>query len=289
MTIPWMPFRWVGDELGGRYFDKAAMFVMADLPEVGLSGLFQFDLGVPISVLYEQNVGDVLNILRARQDPDRHFTLMGVDHPVIHTPLTMGQARIPHVGLLKDFGGGEADVTGDRIRLLGTVGADIVEGKCLIIDFPRERLAIMDEAPAAFAEKAIFTAMERSPSGHILVELAVDGAPKRIQFDTGSSIFEFLTDREIWAQVTRGEVTDSMSVPMWGHMQEVLGGVVQAEFRLGDMPLNVRMAYYIDREELLQFNRAHHLFGAMGNAPFLDHTILLDFSQARFGVISQSV
>jgi len=286
MNIPWIPFRWEGADFGEQHFDKAAMFVMAELPEVGLSGLFQFDLGAPSSVLYENDVKDVLPELQARINPDKHIMLNGVEYPVISTPLILNpQIRQEHIGLLKDFGEGDGGVTEDGVRVLGTIGADMVAGKCLLIDFPQERLAIVEQAPAELVEEAIFTPMQKSPFGHTLLQVTVDGEQKWVMFDTGSSIFELLTDKEQWPALTDGQVIDKMEVPAWGNLQTVYGGAVQVKISLGGMPLHIRKAYRIDLEQLVEFDRQHNLLGAMGNAPLLDYTIILDFPRQRFGVV----
>ncbi len=286
VTISWIPFRWIEDDIGGRRFEKAGMFVMGELSEVGLSGLFQFDLGAPSSVLYENDVADVLDALRNRINPDRHIVLNGVEYPVVHTRLMVGdQVQIENIGLLEDFGGGKEDITEDGVRVLGTVGADIVDKKCLIIDFPQARLAIMDEAPAAFIERAAFVPLQRSPAGHVLLPVTINGEAKRVLFDTGSSIFELLTDKEQWATITEGKVVDTLDVSVWGSKQTVYGGVVKAAISLGEVPLGIHTAYRNDLDQYVEFDRQHNLMGVMGNAPFWNDVIILDFSQNRFGLV----
>ena len=285
MSFDWIPFIWEGAEIDGRYFDKVSMFLEGRLPEVGLSGRFQFDLGAPNSVLYENNVSDRLNELLARIDPQRHIVLNGVEFPVIDSPLSVTpDVELHGVGLLSEHGQGEEDVFADGARLLGTMGADVVRGKCLIIDFPHDRLAILDETPTEYAARAVFTPLQRTPAGHVLLSLTVDGVEKRALFDTGSSIFELMTDKEQWQKLTDGKVADVLEISMWGEMKAVYGGKARSDFRLGNWPLEVKMIYRVDEDDWVQFNRAHTLVGLLGNASFLGHVVILDFDSGRFGV-----
>jgi hypothetical protein len=287
MTIPWIPFVWEGVEIDGRRFEKVGLFVKGELPELGLSGAFQFDLGAPNSVLYENNVLSEREKINAHIDPDRHIVVNGVECPMIDTPLVLNpQVALDQLGLFLGFGDGDVDVTSDGFPLLGTVGADVVNEKCLIIDFPQQRLAIVHEVPEEFVANAAIAPLQRTPSGHILLTFTVDGVDKRVLFDTGSSIFDLMTDKEQWLEITWGEVVDTLEILSWGQKQMVYGGVARGDFRLGHVALPLNTIYRIDDEGWAQFNRSHDLLGLMGNAPFLGSLIFLDLVRGRFGVTS---
>ncbi len=287
-SLNWLPFVWQGATLSGRHFPHAAMFVPGTLPLLDASGWFQFDLGAPTSVLYGRAFAPAeAEALRAREDPDHPAVFNGQPVPRLRTALHLGDTAIEPLIWLPDFG--DDDPLSNGGRVLGTVGADWVRGWVLVIDYPSQRLARAAQVPPDLEARAEWTRLQVGDYGHVLVELTVDGEPRWAIFDTGSSIFPLLTDEAQWPVLSTGEVTDALDIQAWGQTRRALGGPLAVEVRLGARPLRVERVYYqpdaADAPQWTAFLRRFNMVGLMGNAPFLDGGVILDFAQGRFGLV----
>lgn len=285
-TVPWQNFRWQGADLGGRYFPHAVMYVLATLPALnGLQGWFQFDLGAPTTMLYAQAFTPEQKAALIRfQQQGRQAIINGQEAPLLEIPLRVGPWEITLIAWYRDFG--DEDTPPDGKPVLGTIGADLVRGHILAMDFPAQRLARLERLPAPWEKAARWTPLRLTEHGHIMIEIEVDGRPRWALWDTGSSIFELLTDASQWAQLSEGHVTHALSISAWGETKQIPGGPLKAQVRLGGMLLPMHTVHYSDDEGWQAFFSRHEMIGIMGNAPFLEHTIVLDFPRGRFGVLS---
>ncbi len=285
-TVFWEPFIWEGETLGDRYFPHAAMYVEGVLPALDdLSGWYQFDLGAPRSMLYGRTfTPEQQERIETHLLPDRQAILNGQPYPVLDLALRVGPWTLDK-GLIwfSDFGDSEPNQDG-RLNL-GTVGADFVGGAVLAIDYPGQRLSRLDEVPPEWEEQAQWVPLRVTEHGLILLQIHLDGRPLWMAFDTGSSIFHLITDDEYWAMWTDQEVQDTLPIPAWGKILTVYGARPSVSLTLGDRSLDVPLVYYRTDPGWSAFLRRYDVGGLMGNAPFLDTQIILDFPGKRFGVM----
>ncbi len=286
-SMPWYPFLWEGTTLGDRYFPHAAMYVKGVLPSLDdLTGLYQFDLGAPVSMLYgwafttEQRAR-----LEARRMPERKVILNGKVYPRLDVELRIGPWSMDDgVAWFTDFGDAEPSIEG--YPTLGTLGADFVRDTVLALDYPGQRLARLDDLPPAWEEKARWVPMRILDTGLMMIQLHVEGEPMWMGFDTGSSIFHLLTDDKYWAMWTDGAIQERLSIPAWGEMITVYGAVPRVSFSQGGEPLEIPLIYRRSDPQWSRFLQHFEAGGLMGNAPFLDKMIILDFPRQRFGLLA---
>ena len=284
-AIQWQKFHWQGADLGGRYFPHAVMYVSATLPALNdLQGWFQFDLGAPTTMLYAQAfTPEHKAALMCFQRQGRHAIINGQEAPILDLSLHVGPWQITPVAWYRDFG--DEDTMPDGKPVLGTIGADLVRGHILVMDFPAQRLARLEHLPASWEKAAHWTTLRLTDQGHVVIEVEVDGRPRQALFDTGSSIFELLTDASQWSRLSQGNVTETLSITAWGESKEVAGGPLKAQVRLGGALLPIHTVHYADEKGWQDFFSHYDMVGIIGNAPFLEHTIVLDFPKGRFGVL----
>lgn len=275
--MTWIPFMWSSDTLFGRRMERLAIFLRGKVLPIGKEGAFQFDLGAPRSVIYGNAFDpDVL---------DGHTTgktaiLNGREVPVLDLSISVGDVAIEEPLLLRDFGEGEIE----GLPIIGTVGADLVDGRILICDFPNRRLAVLDSLPEGLVSGLHFTEMKRAPDGHMLLRAKVGGRETYVMYDSGSSIFGLLTTREIWETLTNGEITDSFRITAWGKVYTVYGGRMKGRILLGGEPLPVEVVHYVSMPGFGDFLKRNGAVGIVGNRPFWNGTIVLDNVRGRFGL-----
>jgi len=284
-SVTWHPFRWEGAQLGNRFFPHAAIFISGSLPTLdGLSGWFQFDLGAPTSVLYGRAFSPEQRAhVEAHPHPPKPVMFSGQEVPLLHVPIRVGPWEVEPVIYLEHFG--DTDAMDDGRPILGTVGCDLVREHILVIDFPGQRLSRLETLPPAWEKQTHWAPLRLSQHGHVIMQITVNGAPRWAGYDSGSSLFHLLTAPKQWQELSTGEVTESFPISAWGKSVEVHAGPSHAAFALGGQPLPVPIIHYLEGEAQQRFLEQNDLIGILGNAPFLENALILDFPRDRCGLL----
>jgi hypothetical protein len=272
--VRWSNMVWVPAQVNGRTEPHAALMVETELEGLRMRGLMQLDLGIDPTVVYGavRAAGDSVTINGTIAN--RHFQ----------------NERF----YFRPSAGAPAPAT--KPPLLGSIGAGFFEHRILILDFVKQRLAILGKgavlAPAL--DRGIEYLPLRFQNGHVLVAAAIDGreVPNAL-FDTGSSMIPFFASRGRWSEWTHRQTGDSANstirLQSWGKEAVVVGAPV-GTLCVGSACLSHPEIYcQSSRLPNLDFDKAPQLSGAFGNAIFLGrYTVIVDIPGRRFGLIHGS-
>lgn len=284
-TISWSSFNWVGDTLGTKYFDKAAIMLPAKLDDFTIHFKFQLDLGAS-TVLYEKNVRSLISHL-----PEMKSKIAG-----LKSPLQFWNSQIAFKDVSLHFGDnvvhtdncrierdyGQAlsfkNSTDSSIYELGTIGADLFKDKVLIIDYPNKKWAVCQTLASEYNVNLID--IELDPEGRVILPMKYKGKHYRIMFDSGSSIFPLITLDKNMPKFSGGPDIDTLAISSWGQIHNVTGKMIADSFELaGHVFSNVKV--YANHSGL---GIDPNTDGMTGNALFWDKTIIIDFKNRKFGI-----
>lgn len=253
----WMNFEWGEQTIDGVLLERAAMLV-----NTKNGSKLQLDTGAPSSYLYS---------------PAYQFE--GVKIMSFETP--SGQ-------LIEDTFKVHDTKQSDE-HAVGTLGANFFKNSILIIDFPRSRFMKATSIPEELLTFPInFIDGQVTDNLHIVTSVNVgDVILSPVVFDTGSSIFKLVLNKEKWLSLVSKEHRKApehrMEVPAWGRKIELFGAKSVSPICLGDICVNGNIYYSEDPQ--LDFSKAG-LAGLMGNAILEDKYILiLDYPNKRIGTI----
>ncbi|MET4107570.1 hypothetical protein [Hymenobacter sp. UYP22] len=291
-VYPWFNFTWYKAQVAGRTFDKAAMLVPVQL--LGLRGNFvaQFDLGSDGTSLYENALRNYFASraqLYATVDTTQRLVSDGgqVSYVTAGLPLHVGPTIIAHPVLAR--GAGEL-VSKDSLhsttpKMIGTIGANFPKGKVLIIDYPRQRMCVLDSVDTYWRARTTFVA-SRMRKGRLHIPLTINQHTYWALFDTGASLFPLSTDEHTWKTlVATGPPTDSMRVSSWGEQVAFYGAPIQSDVYLGATKLPRGQAWFNRNKRLLAFNAEEQIAALTGNGFFSTSILVLDYQRNRFGVV----
>lgn len=253
----WMSFKWGEQTIGGVELKRAAMLVeLKDGPPL------QLDTGSPSSYLYAPSYQFEGSKSMSFATPSGQF---------------INESFEVHESKLSDE------------FAVGTLGASFFKDSILIIDFPRNRFMKTTSIPEELSENPIdFIDGQVTDSLHIVTSVNVgDVTLSPVVFDTGSSIFKLVLNKEQWLALVSEEVAKSpeftMEVPAWGRKITLHGAKSISPICVGDICVDGNI-YYSDDPQL-DFSKAG-LAGLMGNAILEDKYILiLDYANKRIGTI----
>jgi len=290
--VAWFPFKWYGEKIDGKYFDKLAICLPVRVQELRGNFIAQFDLGSDATVLYEEALKNYFashRQLYALLDTTQRGTTDSGNHNYATRglPLHLGNLVIAHPRLLA----GQGDVVApDSLysaseKLVGTIGADFLKNKVLVIDFPGRRMAVLDSVDAAWRARTTFVTA-RVRENRFQIPLTINKHTYWALFDTGSSLFAFNTDQVTWrGLVGRPVATDSLHVNSWGKKVAFYGAPLRYDVYLDRTKLPKATAWYTRDARHLAFNKEANIDAVTGNALFFHSTVVLDFQHSRFGVV----
>lgn len=285
--IQWIPFNWIEVEISGRIFEKAAILIPVTIDGIQQKFNMQFDLGANFSSFYEKPLKyffekyPFLNNI----DTSISFQMNGHEFPALrNVNLRLGEVIFNNIdaGLLIDHG---IEISPDSINseteiLIGTIGADLVKNKILIIDYKSNRLAIADTLPPEY-HNASFQIMIVD-NGRIKIPFLINGKEENLMFDTGSSIFSLITTKENALEIGGNETVDFLMVWSWFNYIPFYGLKTVSSVIFGDKKLeNIIVYYNYDWDD---FFKSENIWGLTGNALFFDNVVIIDYKNNRFGV-----
>jgi hypothetical protein len=293
----WIPFSWESMKLGNRTFDKAAIIVPFKIDGIDADFTLQFDLGATSSMLYGNSINYFLNgdnALKAKLDTtNKRFMIQGTKSGGFRNL----DARLGSIKYIFDdmayFKGFGDTLTIDSIKKgkpirIGTLGAPFFKDKVLIIDYPNQRILILDSLNEK--SKGDFDFVDaRFDLGTLKIPFTIDGTPYWLMFDTGSSIFAIMTDQQHYNTFTGNTQVDSLGISSWGQTKMVYGKQINKSVKLGNAKLPNNYVYMMPGNDWDDFYRQEKIIGITGNAYFLNNVVAIDFKHLKFGVYKHKV
>jgi hypothetical protein len=282
-TIVWTAFRWRGVMMGERVVERAVLQVPIHLPNAPDSLFLQLDTGSDQSMLYEV--------------PYRELR---PDLPVVLPRFVFERAAIGAAALdgdtlwLRPKSG--RPIAATRARTVGTLGADLLRRRVLIIDFPARRFALLAPhaaLPAELGRQARWAPLT-ARNGKLFVRATVGGMERDdLFFDSGSSAFPLVVRREIWRAWTGRQPADSANdvwmATSWGRDVPLIGAPLRGSLIIGGMEFRSPTTFFHgDTAGPPGFfeTSSYPVSGYVGNALFADSvTVVIDVPGARFGLI----
>jgi hypothetical protein len=279
--INWIAFQWVTDEVEGRVYEKAGINVPVQIGSISDPFTMQFDLGANLTMLYGRTFAPYLSSFPDLQNSID--TINGFPY-LANTTFIVDHDTIPAFSFFYEENFGqqiEETAVGDQtVKHIGTIGANLLKDKVLIIDYPAMRLAITDSIPTNYQTGPNYIDLSLDRWGRVHLPIQVNGEVKKVLFDTGASMFPLLTSSENWKIFTDTIVQDSVLTSTWGEQYYTYAANAQ-NISIGDRELQDKRVF--DAQRLSNFIKEENIWGVMGNAHFFNDVVIIDFKNLKFG------
>ena len=289
--LKWIPFKWTGDSISGKYFDKSSIVIPVKIENIPASFNMQFDLGAIKTVIYGNSIQPYLAAypdLKNKIDTSKKFLIQGTKNPVFtNMVLQMGTTSFKgiEIGYFKNFGRkiNQDSILSGTEKHIGTIGPDLFQNKILIIDYPRKRIGVCEKLPEQY-KSATFQPF-KSDDGRPKIPLVINDKTEYLLFDTGSSLFTLTTTKKDALQTASPEIVDSLSVFSWGKKLTYYGVRTNKPIKFGHKVLDGSIVYYDEQETFQDFYKFAKIWGLTGNVFFLKNTVIIDYKNKIFGVL----
>src|ERR1051326_4932958 len=201
----WTRMIWHSASVGGRSVDHAALMVEIQLDGMDTPAIMQLDLGSDATMVYGVPYGQL----------HRNDGAAGQNSVSLSGMLANCRFQGERFHVRADFGD---PITPGKPISLGTVGLDFFAQRILVLDFVRQRLAVLNKGvdlPPTVQHQIDVTPIE-TRNGKMFVAVTLNGREEHgLFYDTGSSLFSLMTTRNRWRELT-GRRPDDPANDVWG-------------------------------------------------------------------------
>ncbi len=256
ISSEWLDFEWSAGEIAGKKYDKTSVCI-----KIAKDKFLQLDTGSSKSYLYS---------------PEYNFP------GVKELSFKLANNKI----LIHNF---EVHETAkSEGKMIGTLGADYFEKSILIIDFPNKKYLKVSQLKNELLpiDKIDWINGDVTDFLHITTKVKVGELEfEPILFDTGSSIFSLVLNKEYWRKVVSEKDKLNpplkLDVPAWGNTVRLYGAKAIAPVCMGHISVESDV-YFVDDPKLDLGNQG--VAGLVGNAILRDNYVLiLDYKNKRIG------
>lgn len=273
-----IPFLWQGDTVHAKWEPHAAMLIPVKLKGCPKQFYMQFDLGAPTTILYLHK----MNTIREK------YPQAVPDSPHTSFSFTAGNTLVNahSISLMQSDNSG-IDWTAKNKVIIGTIGADLIDGRIAVIDYTRQRLTLATEVPQKIARNIrmeTFVYMGR----RVLLPTTILGQHKLLFFDTGSSMYTLLTDKATCEQMAiPGTPVMQSKSWSWNKWLTANSMATNDSIEITGIKIPIRTVTYIEDTDPAQAAHMKRMGigGMTGNKLFLPYKLVLDTKNKMFGII----
>lgn len=283
--IHYSPILWSLDTSGNGVVKKNGMYLPVTIPGVEQKLKMQIDLGVSSSMFYLKTINALgvnnPEILKNLSVSDDRYSYLnpGIE---INDGIRLHADRIP---VLRSAG---HDTLPAAFPVIGSLGYDIIGDNILIIDFPDNRMALIEKLPPIMESRSTFIKKADLKKFPVILPFRIGEKKIRLFYDTGSSAFRILTGTRRLKKTSKGrEIEIADSVNSWGKTVYLYKSKIpQKSENLFIGPYDLGNVEIIGTDKLNPLSMTgRYLYGITGNEVFRDAILIIDRKNNRFGII----
>lgn len=256
-----VPLTWMGD-------DKNVLLLPLHFPKDAKTYYLQLDTGSPYTVFYSDAIKKIRQI--------------SVDNDHVTTSFSIGKTKISS-DKFKIYD--HRNDTNASIRIIGTLGADILENRKTVINFRENYIALnLSEVPYQFQTKLFdFTFKKR----RMIIRGFLKGQEEQFLYDSGTSAYELLTDKEVWKTLklpnSKIKVDRSQS---WDKVLTVYTANCNHKIRFYEHEIPLNSVTYVEGYSQAQYAmmKFSGMTGMLGNKIFLHNSLYIDCTQNKMAI-----
>ncbi len=289
----WIKFLWQGDTLGGKYYDKLAMFVPIRIEGIPYTFRAQLDLGAPSTMIYGNSFKSILQTypkVAAKLDTfDKPYMIQGKKtggFKNLTFYLDSVAFKNKDIALFEGFGD---FISMDALKkqntarpTIGTIGLNLFSDNVLLIDFPHNRLAILDSLPDPKDFSRTKIKLEKS---RIKIPVQINKETLYVLYDTGSSFSSLFLSTNNWNSLRDTTANlDTIMVSAWGTQYPLYISKTRIHIKIAGIDFKPQVIMGTDLDMYYKFFKRENIIGLMGNQMFFKRMICIDFKNKLFGI-----
>lgn len=275
-------FQWQKLKQGELTINHGAILIPVKLEGIDKTFKMQLDLGIDHNVIYGDTLKAITSAYPSLLSNIQHREGYDVFYNQIHfgnqQPILQDSLMI-----LKNFGKSENLKDFD---IIGTLGANEIKNKILLIDFKSQQLVITERLEDWEADSFSYTPL-RFKNNQLYLDLIANGSKNAVVYNTQASMFPLATiDAELFKSITEEKNTEIKKLKSWGEEISFTGRNITTKIRIADvnLPINNKKAFFTEAEKVSKNLKSENLKAVIGSDLFMNNTIVIDLVNNRFGI-----
>lgn len=280
-----IPFHWQGDSINGKWEAHTALLLPVKLKNCPRLFYMQFDLGHPYSLLYTEKL-EAIRLQYPNALPENK-----AGNKLVNFSFHTGRVQV----LAKEIALQQFDSIGtinwtdkNAVVIIGTIGADLIDGKAVVIDYPKQQLTVANSVPNKLLSQLSMTDMvyERR---NLLLPVTINDKSVLLYFDTGSSMYELLVDKKTCEELAApGSAFVQSKSRSWDKYLTANTIASHGGITINGITIPLHYVTYIEGVSTAKAEqmRKMGIGGMTGNKLFLNYKLVLDTKHKKFGLIA---
>lgn len=257
-----IPITWLGN-------DKNVLLLPIHFPGNAETFYLQFDTGSPYTQFYSDQIKDIKEIF-IRDGRAKALFFVG------NTQISSNQFKI-----FKTKKNGEKD----SVKIIGTIGADILENRKTIINFKENKIVFnLNQTPSEFRNQLFDFKFKKRK---IIINGTLKGEKRKFLYDSGTSAYELLTYKEEWQNLkSPNSKINIEKAQSWNNVLTTYTAHCNENIQFKNKLVPVIEVTYVQGFSNAQFfmMKFSGMTGMLGNQIFLKNSLLIDCHNDKFGI-----
>ena len=258
-----VPITWLGT-------DKNVLLIPVKFPDDSSKYYMQFDTGSPYTLFYSNSIKNIKGI--------------SVKNNRAKTSFQIGNTQISS-DKFKLFNNDKLDEENDSIKIIGTIGADILEDRKTAINLKGSQVAFnLLKKPKEFKNNfSDFKFKKRK----IIIKAFLNGNEEKFIYDSGTSAYELLTNKEIWKQLkSPNSKVVVEKAKSWENTLTSYTANCKNKLLLNSKEIPLNEVTYVEgfSEKQYLMMKFSGMTGMLGNKIFLKNSIYIDCIDNKIGI-----
>jgi predicted aspartyl protease len=257
-----IPFTWLGTK-------KNVLLLPIHFLGDTTTYYLQFDTGSPYTVFYLNSIKNI-NRISINKELGKTSFCIG------KTKITSDKFKIYNQ---------ENDNNNDSLKIIGTIGADILENRKTIINFKENYITLnLSNVPTQFQGKLFDFKFKKKK---IIVRGILNKNEENFLFDTGTSAYELLTNKEEWKSLklsnSKINIEKSQS---WDKVLTTYTANCNQKIQFSNHEIPLNNVTYVEGFSQTQYlmMKFSGMTGMLGNKIFLNNSLYIDCVQNKMGI-----
>ncbi|BAP30076.1 uncharacterized protein CHSO_1039 [Chryseobacterium sp. StRB126] len=258
-----IPVKWIGR-------DKNALLVPIHFSKDTTTYYLQFDTGAAYTEFYSRAIPSLIGMSVRNERAITSFYIGKMK-------ITSKQIKISNTGKPSD--------KNDLVKIIGTLGADILEDRKTLINFRDNSIVFnLSKEPDEFHNNLIDFQFKKRK---IIIQGNLKGKAEKFLYDSGTSAYELLTNKENWESLRLSQskvmTEKAQSRP---NILTTYTTKTNHTIRFKNKKLPLNEVTYVEGFSQTQYMlmKFSGMSGMLGNRIFLNHKIYIDCSKEKMGI-----
>jgi hypothetical protein len=263
-------FQWKVSD-GNSY---AAVLLPVRIKGIDRTFYMQLDSGSPVTLFYKNSLASI-----SSKFPEQIQLIKNKDQ--ISMQFSIENMKVSSDFELKNYGSTVDSDNAGTNNIIGTIGTDLFEKRIIILDFKNELFSFVQNIDETDFESFEFKRRK------IMIPGEIGGQKLKLLYDSGTSGYELLTNREEWTRYkTPKSQIKKEKGNSWGNILTVISAPADHNIKIGSQNLKLSEVTYVEGTSQMQnlLMKTSGMQGMIGNKLFLNYKLILDCKNEKFKV-----